>query len=164
MTHRVTVASNPRMLLLAPVLLALPASGVLLLVYAGTLVGILALAGSAYLDYTMIRFLYRNLRSRVVTSDAQISCRLPGGEDLVFPWRAITAAGYCTQPRGRSFLFVYDQKMDKIVTIPDEYSLFGELKSELRRRVPPAIFQELSLEAGQTIQERLRPLIRPGEG
>jgi hypothetical protein len=164
MTHRVTLASNPRMLLLGLVLLALPAIGVLLLVYAGTLIGVVALAGAAYLDYSMVRFLCRNLRSRVVTSDTGMSCRLSSGEELVFPWPAVTIAGYCVQPRGRPFLFVYDEKMDKIVTIPDEYSLFEELKSELRRRIPPAVFQEVSLEAGQTIQQRLRPLIHPGEG
>lgn len=159
MTHRVTIASNPRMLLLLPLLLALPAAGVLLLVYAGRLLGLLGLAAAAYLDFVLIRFLYRNLRTRVVSSDTQLTCRLAGGEELVFPWAAITAAGYCTQPRARPFLFIYDAKMDKIVTIPDEYSGFAELKSLLRRRVAEGAFHELSLEAGEPIQRRLRQLI-----
>ena len=159
MTHRVTLASNPRILLLALVLLALPALGALLLMYAGTLVGLLALAAAAYLDYTMIRYLVRNLRSRVVTSDTRISCRLPDGQELDFPWKAITIAGHCVQKGSRPFLFVYDQRMDKIVTIPDEYSDFPTLQEELRRRLPAGVFCEVVLQQGQTIAERLRPLL-----
>lgn len=159
MTHRVTLASNPRILLLALVLLALPAVGVLLLVYAGTLAGLLALAVAAYLDYTMIRYLVRNLHSRVVTSDVAISCRLPDGQELDFPWNAVTIAGHCVQKGNRPFLFVYDEKMDKIVTIPDEYSNFPALQEELRRRLPAGVFREVVLQEGQTIAERLRPLL-----
>jgi hypothetical protein len=54
---------------------------------------------------------------------------------------------------------VYDQKMDKIVTIPDEYSDFPTLQEELRRRLPAGVFREVVLQEGQTIAERLRPLL-----
>jgi hypothetical protein len=157
MRHTITMTSNPRMIILFLVVIALPAAGILLLIFAGTLLGIIALAGAAYLDYSMLRFFRNHMKSWVETTDTELKCQMPDGELLVFSWDQITAAGYCTQERGRPFLFVYREEGDKLVTIPKEYGDFETLFSTIKQRTP---FQELSLSRGETIQERLKQMLK----
>jgi len=157
MKHTITLTSNPRMIILFLIVIALPAAGVLLLIFAGTLLGIIALAAAAYLDYSMLRFFRNHMNSWVETTDTELKCRMPDGELLDFSWNQVTAAGYCTQERGRPFLFVYREEGDKLVTIPKEYGDFQTLLSAIRERTP---FQELSLSRGETIQERLKQMLK----
>lgn len=157
MKHTITLTSNPRLIILFLIVIALPAAGVLLLVFAGTLIGIIALAAAAYLDYSMLRFSRNHLNSWVETTDTELKCRMPDGEMLVFSWDQVTAAGYCTQERDRPFLFVYREEGDKLVTIPKEYGDFQTLLSAIKERTP---FQELTLNRGETIQERLKQMLK----
>jgi hypothetical protein len=157
MKHTITLTSNPRMIVLFLIVVALPAAGILLLVFAGTLIGIIALAAAAYLDYSMLRFFRNHMQSWVETTDTELKCRMPDGELLDFSWNQVTAAGFCTQERGRPFLFVYREEGDKLVTIPKEYGDFQTLLSAIRERTP---FQEFSLSRGETIQERLKQMLK----
>ena len=157
MRHTITISSNPRMVILFLVMLALPTAGVLLLIFAGTLLGIIALAGAAYLDYTMLRFFRNHMKSWVETSDTELKCQMPDGDLLVFSWDQVTAAGYCTQERGRPFLFVYREEGDKLVTIPKEYGDFDTLHSTIKKRTS---FEELFLSRGETIQDRLKQMLQ----
>jgi hypothetical protein len=156
------------MIILFLVVIALPAGGILLLIFAGTLIGIVALAGAAYLDYSMLRFFGNHMKSWVETSEAELKCRMPDGELLVFPWDQVTAAGYCTQERGRPSLFVYREEGDKLVTIPKEYSDFQILYSAIQERTvrQEKTFHEFSLGRGETIQEHLKQMLNiqsPGD-
>jgi hypothetical protein len=157
MHHRITVASNPRLAILFLLVVTLPVAGVLLLIFASVLVGIIALAGAAYVDYTMLRFLRNHMKSWVETTEAKLVCRLPDGQMLEFPWARVAAAGYCTQDRNRPFLFVYREDGDTLLTIPREYSSFDALYSEIESRAP---FRRLSLGKGETIQERLKETLQ----
>ena len=157
MKHTITLTSNPRMIILFLIVIILPAAGILLLVFAGTLIGIIALAAAAYLDYSMLRFFRNHLNSWVETTDTELKCRMPDGELLDFSWDQVTAAGYCTQERGRPFLFVYREEGDKLVTIPKEYGDFEALFATIKQRAP---FQELTLSRGETIQERLKEMLK----
>lgn len=157
MRHTITIASNPRIVILFLFVVALPAAGILLLIFAGTFLGIIALAGAAYLDYSMLRFFRNHLKSWVETTDTELKCQMSDGDLLTFSWDQITTAGYCTQKRVRPFLFVYHIEEDKLVTIPKEYSDFEVLFSTINRRAP---FWELSLGRGDTIQERLKTMLK----
>jgi hypothetical protein len=157
MRHTITIASNPRMIILFLVVIALPAAGILLLIFAGTLIGIIALAAAAYLDYSLLRFFGNHMKSWVETTDTELKCQMPDGDLLVFSWDQVTVAGFCTQERGRPFLFVYKEEEDKLVTIPKEYGDFEALWSTIKQRTP---FQELSLRRGETIQERLKQMLQ----
>ena len=157
MKHTITLTSNPRMIILFLIVIALPAAGILLLIFAGTLLGIIALAAAAYLDYSILRFFSNHMKSWVETTDSELKCQMPDGELLVFSWDQVTAAGYCTQERGRPFLFVYREKGDKLVTFPKEYGDFEALFATIKQRTP---FQELTLSRGETIQERLKQMLQ----
>ena len=156
MRHRITLSSNPRMIVLVLFMIALPAVGILLLIFVGVFLGIIALAGAAYLDYTMLRFFRSHLKSWVETTDTELKCQMPDGELFVFAWDKVTAAGYFTQDRAHPFLFVYREEGDKLVTIPEEYSEFEILYSQIKERTP---FQELSFAKGETIQDRLKEML-----
>jgi hypothetical protein len=156
MRHTITLTSNPRLIILFLVVVALPVAGVLLLIFAGTIVGIIALAGAAYLDYSMLRFFRNHMKSWVETSDRELKCQLPDGDLLVFSWDQVSAAGYCTQERGRPFVFVYKEDGDKLVTIPKEYGDFEALLSTIKKRTD---FKEFSLKRGETIQDRLKRML-----
>jgi len=82
---------------------------------------------------------------------------MPDGELLVFSWDQVTAAGYCTQEKGRPFLFVYRDEGDKLVTIPREYGDFQTLYDAVEQHTD---FQKLSLARGETIQERLKQILQ----
>ena len=104
----------------------------------------------------MLRFFRNHLKSWVETTDTELKCRMPDGELLNFSWDKVTTAGYFTQERGRPFLFVYREEEDKLVSIPEEYSEFETLYSQIKERTP---FKELSLARGETIQERLKEML-----
>jgi hypothetical protein len=157
MRHTITISSNPRMILLFLIVIALPAVGVLLLIFAGTFIGIIALAAAAYLDYSMLRFFRNHMKSWVETTGSELRCQMPDGELLVFSWDQITAAGYCTQEKGRPFLFIYREEGDKLVTIPREYGDFQTLYDTVEQHTD---FQKLSLTRGETIQERLKQILQ----
>ncbi len=157
MRHTITITSNPRMIILFLIVIVLPAAGILLLILAGTLLGIIALAGAAYLDYLLLRFFRNHMNSWVETSDTELVCQMPDGDLLAFPWDQVSAAGYCTQQQGRPFLFIYKEKGDKLVTIPKEYGNFETLSSTIKQRIPQQTpFQALSLSRGETIEQRLK--------
>jgi hypothetical protein len=145
------------MIVLFLIVVALPAAGILLLIFAGAVVGIIALAAAAYLDYSMLRFFRNHMKSWVETNDSKLRCQMPDGELLVFSWDQVTAAGYCIQEKGRPFLFVYREQGDKLVTIPREYGDFQALYDTVERRTD---FQQLSLARGETIQERLKQILK----
>ncbi len=156
MRHRLTLTSNPRLILLILILVVLPAAGVLLLIFAGIVIGIIALAAAGYLDYLMLRFFRNHLKSWVETSDSELTCKMPDGDLLTFPWEKITVAGCCTPAKGRPFLFVYRDEGDKLVTIPNEYTDFDMLQDQISRRRP---FREISLVQGESIQKRLKQIL-----
>jgi hypothetical protein len=79
-----TVPSNPKKIILFPVVLPLPATGVLLLIFAGTLIGIIILAAAADMDYKMLQFFRNHLRSWVESGNTEVRCRSLDGEILTF--------------------------------------------------------------------------------
>jgi hypothetical protein len=162
MRHTITLISNPRMIILFLIVIALPAAGVLLFIFAGTLIGIIALAGAVYLDYTMLRFFRNHMKSWVETTDTELTCQMPDGDLLVFPWVQVSASGYCTQERNRPFLFVYREEGDKLVSIPKEYGEFETLYSTIKQRIikQGKPFHEFALGKAETIQERLKRILK----
>lgn len=153
MTHRITLTSNPRLIALALVVLAMFAVAVAAFATLTPLFGGVFLALTLFLAYNFARFAQGSLRSRVATSEAGISFILPTREQENLPWEVITHAGYCTQPRGKPFLFVYAESRDRLISIPREYTDFDALVEQVRSATP---FEEMSLASGETIQERLR--------
>jgi len=148
-----SLASNPRLIALALVVLAMFGVSVAGFVTLTPLFGFIFLALALFLAYQFARFAGSSLRSRITTSEEGISFILPTRERESFAWGAISHAGYCTQAKGKPFLFVYAEAQDRLISIPREYTDFDALVEELRDATP---FETMSLAPGETIQERLR--------
>jgi hypothetical protein len=155
--YRLSFRTNPRMVLLPVVLVGLVAIGVLAWRYAGTVAGIVVLAIALYLDVQIVRFLASHLRSWVKTTAEGLSARLPDASTLDFDWKNLTHAGLCQRAGSRPFVFLYDERRDRLLSIPNEYSNFAELNEEIRRRLPSGTsFEELRLAKGEMIEDWMK--------
>jgi len=153
MEHRLTLGSNPRIIVLLLVVLAMFAVSVAGFRLLGAVYGLIFLALALFLGYQLGRFAFASFRSKVTTSNEGIAFVLPSAEREFFPWGQITHAGYCTQAAGKPFLFVYDENADRLITIPREYSDFDALIESVKEATP---FESYALAKGDTIQALLR--------
>ncbi len=151
-----TVRSNPRILVLFGVIVALFAVSILGFIFLTAIYGIIFLAISVFLSYQFVRFALSHIRSRLSTDDDGIRFHMPSNEDERFEWEEVSQCGYCTPEKGRPFAFVYSESRDRLITIPKEYEYFDELLDELRER---ATFTDFALPGTMTIQEKLREIL-----
>ncbi len=157
--YKVSVRSNPRILMLFLVIPALPLIGVLLTVFVDRLIGIIGLAVGAYLSYHLAKFLSSHLRSYIETTDDRLKCRTTVNEDIELEWSSISHAGQCYPEKGADYLFVYSKDNDRLLTIPREYAGYERLRDEIRDRVGSGVFRELALTAEESIKDRLKVIL-----
>lgn len=156
MEHRMTVRSNPRIVMLFAIIAAMGAATVLGFIFLSTLYGVIFLAVAIFLSYRFLRFARSHMRSSLWTDDEGITFHMPTGDDEHFDWDELSHAGYCSQAKGRPFAFVYSSDRDRLITVPREYEHFEELLAELSERVEYTTFD---LGPGVTIHEKLRELL-----
>lgn len=155
-----TVRSNPRIVLLGAIIVALFVFTVLGFIFFTALTGIIILAVALFLSYQLIRFSVSNVRSYVTTDDESITFHMPTNEDERFEWREVSHAGYCTPAKGRAFAFVYCEERDRLITVPREYEHFDALIDEMESRLA---FTRFTLDPSVTIQEKLREVLGMAE-
>lgn len=153
MIHRITLRSNPRLLLLGLLIAGLPLGGLFLAVYLRSPIGIAALLGAGYVSYQFIRFLIPLMQSRIESSEEGITCHFSGKDPMVFHWKMISHAGLCRQKWQKPCLFLYQETNDQFVIIPQEFSHFEHLADEVRKKTP---YQEIRLERDDTLQRWLK--------
>jgi hypothetical protein len=160
--YRMTVRSNPRILVVFTVVpvIILAAAGLLFLL--GALFGLLALALGIFISWTILRFTRRQLSSRVETFTDRIVFNLLGDETLAVPWNQVRVAGIATEPsarrrreRGRR-LFVYDEQDDRMFALTDEFEDLDSLAAELRQKTD---FRVIELSSGESLKDRLLQLV-----
>ncbi len=149
-----TVTSNPRILILGIVVLAMFGVAVLGFVLLSLAFGLIFLAVAVYLSYQLLKFARSHLASRIRTGDDGIAFDLPTNEHEEFAWGDITLSGSCTPTRGKPFSFVYCEGKDRLITIPREYTDFEALTAAIERQAPA--FERFHLGPGVTIHEKLR--------
>ncbi|HUX22858.1 MAG TPA: hypothetical protein VMW69_16600 [Spirochaetia bacterium] len=151
-----TVRSNPRIILLFLIILALFVVSVLGFIFLTALYGIIFLAVALFLSFQFVRFAISHIRSHLRTDDEGISFHMPTNEEEHFDWGELTHSGFCTPAKGRPFAFVYSQERDRLITIPKEYEEFDALLGELQARV---VFTNFELPPDTTIQAKLREIL-----
>ena len=161
--YRITVRSNPRILviyILMPVLLAAGAGAIFLL---GIIFGFIALAAAGFLVWSMLKLTRRQLATRVQTFTDEILFVMHGDEKVSFPWEKIRIAGMAVEQdeKGRMRtkerrLFIYNEEDDKMFALNDEFENLDHLAAELRTRTE---FREIVLATGETLKEKLRELV-----
>ncbi len=153
MTHRMTVTSNPRLLIFYSLLGAFPLSGLYAFSRIPPLAGAAALAVGAFLSYRLYRFAMPYLGTKIVTGEDGITFTLPGEGDLVFPWNEVSLTGKCTAARGKPFVFAYHAGRDRLISIPYEYTDMKGLESELAEKAP---FETFHFLPGMSLRAVLR--------
>ncbi len=158
MNYRISLASNPRLLLLFLFMLVIPAAAVFALLSFGIFMGVIAIAIALFFEYSLIRFTINHLKSKIDTEESGIRCITPEKEELFYPWSIITHAGSYREKGRGWYLFIYDSSKDKLLKIPNEYSDFDRLTQEIRENTP---YKEIKLKEGESLEEYLKGKLKP---
>ena len=135
MVYRFNIRKNPRVILLGVIPAVLLIGSVALLILVQPLLGLGALAVSAYVSYHLVKFLRNNVKSEIRTYDDELVCDTSMGEKTQIEWKSITHAGRYFVGDELALLFVYNETDDKLLTIPFQYSQMDELEREIRDQV-----------------------------
>jgi hypothetical protein len=159
-----TLRSNPRLAVFALALPALLAVGIAVFPLMGPLYGIMAFAVAAFVDWTMLKILRRQMKTTVTVDDEGARFNLYGEEKVGFAWSEIALVGLAIEqgrrgPRARQ-LFFYKEDGDRLMVVPAEFERFADLEAETRRYATG--FRDIVLATGETLKNKLRPLLPGG--
>ena len=155
MTYRMTIRSNPKLLIVPAVIVVL--FGCALAAFAvGPALGIIGLVVAAYLSFILARFVQKQLRCAVEVREEGFSLDLYGEEKVKIVWEQVSHLGTAREQRGRRVLFLYREDEDKLLQVPDEFERFDELVAEV---APHGQMMEIELEQDETLKDRLRSIV-----
>lgn len=153
---RITLRSNPRVLVPVAAAAALVIGALLLAALVQVVAGLAALLLTGYLGYRIVRFVTKQLASYVAADGGGVTICEYGEETHHHPWEEVTCAGHARRADGRELVYVYVESADRLTTISPEFENFQPLRGELRRYFPAAA--DLELAAGESLADRLRQL------
>ena len=157
MTYRLTLKSNPRMIVLLLLTLALLGVGVGSFFIIGAW-GILVIIILGFISYHLFKFIGSHLNSRIVTHDDGLTFYLPLDDTQRYSWDEITHAGFCrSKGKEKPFIFIYASEDDRLISIPTNYDDIDKLKDELEERT--SVYADYELEDGESIQDRLKSIL-----
>jgi hypothetical protein len=161
--YRMTLKSNPRILIIYLLMPVFPGLGIAAIFLLGPLFGIIALLAAAFLVWQMLKLTRRQLATRVETLTEEILFVMHGDEKVSFPWEKIRIAGFAVEQDGAGRmrtkerrLFIYNEENDKMFALNDEFENLDALAAELREH---ADFREIVLATGETLKGKLRELV-----
>jgi len=122
------------------------------------LVGVIALAVSAYIGYHLMKFFVHTIHSHVRTSDEGMVCVTSTGTEVRLKWVNLTHAGWFYQGDTPRQLFVYAEEEDDLVTLPNQYERLSELADEVQERVElMELRTPADVEVGDALRDKLFP-------
>jgi hypothetical protein len=158
-----TLLSNPRLAVFGLILPVLLAAGIAMFFLLGPVYGIVATGIAAFVDWTMLKILRRQLRTTVTVDGDGARFDLYGEERIDIPWPEATLVGLAVEQGKPGLqarrLFFYTEGVDRLMVVPTDFDRFEDLVEETRRRAPA--FRDIALAPGETLKERLRSLIAP---
>jgi hypothetical protein len=163
MVYRMTVRSNPRILMVYVFIPVVICAGVASFFLFGPLYGLVGIAAAAFFAWTLVRLTRRQLATRVETLTDEVLFRLHGDEKILVPWEKVRVSGFAlvtdktgSPTRKDRRLFIYNEEEDRLLTLTDEFENMDGLAAELRVKTD---FRELVLADGETLKEKLRELV-----
>ena len=156
MIYRIKLLKNPKIFYIFLTILVLPASGVLFIYIFNVVLGVIAIGIALYLNYHLIKFMIGHLTSRIETSDTAIVCKTPTNEVFEFDWDNITVAGSFKSSKAQPNIFIYNEALDRLLKIPQDYGGYEKLLEEIREKTP---FQAINLSDGEILEERLKQML-----
>jgi hypothetical protein len=165
MVYRMTVRSNPRILVIYILVPLLVAGATSLVFVAGPVIGLIALAVVLFFAWNILKLTRRQLSTRIETLTDEVVFTLHGDEKVSFAWDEIRLTGMAlnadnegTPLRKGRRLFIYREKDDKMFALTDEFEGLDQLAAELRGRTA---FHEIVLSPAEALKDRLRELVGP---
>jgi len=163
MVYRMTVRSNPRILVVYILIPLILCAGVGAFFLFGPLYGLVGFAAAAFFGWSIVRLTRRQLATRIETLTDEIVFTLHGDEKVHFTWEQVRIAGLAFEadaggaPRrkGRR-LFIYNEADDRMFSLTDEFENIDGFAAELRKKTD---FREIVLVPGETLKEKLRELV-----
>lgn len=155
MVYRITLSSNPKIVFIILIILALPAAGVAF-IFVSPFFGVVVVVVACYIDYHLFKFFISTIRSKVETSDEGIFFDLGSQDSTRMTWDDVTHAGVFTEQKKHPHLFIYCEEEDRLMTVPSEYSDFADLVEELRSKIS---LDEIDLLESETIKDYLKEKI-----
>ncbi|MCK4514856.1 MAG: hypothetical protein KAU31_06335 [Spirochaetaceae bacterium] len=155
MIHRFDPKGAPRVFVLPAVAVIVVGGSIVLLALGQVLIGVIALAISAWISYHLVRFTVYQFKSQVQTSDDELLCITSMGVETGMPWSAVSHAGSYVTERSGVYLFVYNESDDELLSIPPYYTDQEQLDSRIRDNVHQ--FLELSGASPDDLGEALKP-------
>jgi hypothetical protein len=158
-----TLLSNPRLAVFGFIMPILLAAGISVFFLMGPIYGVVGTGIAAFVDWTMLKILRRQLRTTVTVDGEGARFDLYGEERIDIPWPEATLVGLAVTEgaRGRRArqVFLYAEGVDRLMVVPGEFARFADFVEETRRCSPT--FRDISLAPGETLKERLRSLVGP---
>lgn len=164
MQYRITVRSNPKVLLIGLVILGLPGIGVAAFFLWTPVAGVILTLIGGFFSYNFFKLVRSILSSRIETHDDAVVFDFGKGHRDEFRWDQITHAGLWSDGEKQRSIFVYDEEEDRLVTVPSEYQGFDDLVEEIRFGVEEqsgGVFEVIELGTRETIHDYLKSLVAP---
>ena len=153
MESRISLRSNPGVIIFGLILLILFAGGFILVPLVNLFLGLAVMGIAIYLFYNIFKYLRGQLKSRIITNDENIHFLLPYKEEYTFQWDEITHSGLFVTTKGKEQLFLYKEPDDQLMSIGPEFTSFNSLKDLISEKTN---FMELKQEGNETLGECLK--------
>jgi hypothetical protein len=161
--YRMTVRSNPRILIIYIFLPLVLAAGIAAPFVIGIFYGLIALAAALFFVWQLVKLTRRQLATRIETLTDEILFTVHGDEKIAFPWDQIRISGVAltaddtgTPRKKERRLFIYSEANDKMFAVTDEFANLDALADELRAKTD---FHDIVLSPGETLKDRLREIV-----
>jgi hypothetical protein len=135
MIHRMTVHSNPRLLLFYVLLVGIPAAGAATFFVLPGLWAVGVLGGALFVDYQLFKFGRTYTESTIESSEDELAINIPGQDRVAIALSELTLAGEFAI-NGTATIFLYNKANDKLYTIPNEYTGFDQMRELVRSKAP----------------------------
>lgn len=141
------------MVVIIAIIVLLPAAGIACFFIFPIFLAIIVTIVASYFAYHLFKYILNIIRSKIETNEESIQFVLGKNDATEMAWDEIDFAGYCTQRRGRPFLYVYQEQEDKLLTVPNEYEGFANLVDEMRKKTA---LEDVALSETETINDYLK--------
>jgi len=159
MLHRMTPASNKRLILLYGTLVVLPALGLAAFRFLPALGAFAVLALCLLLARGLYRLARPYIQSTIESLEDRLIISVPGYDPIHVLFDTIDLAGEF-QIQGIPALFLYGTEQDRLYTFPKEYTGFDALRELLRSRLT---FETLPARSTEELKQILRQRIAAQE-
>ena len=160
MTYRITLRSNPRIILTILIAVALPGIGIASFTFWPPVAAVIATVVGGFFGYHFLKLIRSIISSKIVTSESGVSFDFGKGHISEFSWDGITHAGKFTDTSRKPMFYVYDETDDRLISVPNEYERFEEIVAAVRAGVGER-FEDFDLGPFVSINEYLKSKIGP---